>query len=317
MSNVPHIDLRDYRHGDEGTRAKFIKTLGDGLVDCGFLTVGGHELDPKVIDTAYDRFKKFFSLDDGAKRQYDKAAGGQRGYTPFGKEQAKDADVPDLKEFWHTGQELAADHPYRSQYGEQYPDNLWPTEFPEMKDALLGLYRGMERCASTILEALAHYFELPPQTFRDMIVDGNSILRTIHYPPLSANTPAGAVRAAAHEDINLITLLIESHGGGLEILTQQGDWLQVDALAGDIIVDSGDMLTRCTNGVIPATTHRVVNPAGDQNHSRYSMPFFAHPYPSCDLTVMERFIEDDRPAQWPPITAHQFLEQRLREIGLK
>ncbi len=317
MTNIPHIHLPDYREGDRASKDRFIKTLGDGLTGTGFLTVGGHELKPEAIAISYDRFKQFFALDGASKKKYDRVVGGQRGYTPFGKEQAKGASQPDLKEFWHTGQELAADHPYRKSHAAQYPDNLWPTEFPQLKTALLELFRGMERCATTILEGLALYFELPEDTFSKMIIDGNSILRTIHYPPLGSETPAGAVRAAAHEDINLITLLIESHGGGLEILTQDGRWLAVDALAGDIIVDSGDMLTRCTNGVVPATTHRVVNPAGGQNHSRYSMPFFAHPFPNCDLRIMDRFVTAQQPPKWPPITANDFLEQRLREIGLK
>ena len=195
-------------------------------------------------------------------------------------------------------------------------DNVWPKEIEGMEAAVTGLYRQFESCAATLLEALADYYGLSKSIFSDMITDGNSILRTIHYPPIDGGMPAGAVRAAAHEDINLITLLIESQGAGLEILTQENEWEAVHALEGDIIVDSGDMLHRLTNGVIPATTHRVVNPVEGENRSRYSMPFFVHPFSACDLTVMDHFVTEERPAKWPPITAGQFLQQRLEEIGL-
>ncbi|CAM2065329.1 Isopenicillin N synthase family oxygenase [Sulfidibacter corallicola] len=310
--SIPRIDLRDYRQGDAATRSRFIQTLGDGLKDVGFLVVSGHGLDAEVIDRTYGMFRDFFALPDDVKRKYDVVAGGARGYTPFGREHAKYTNVPDLKEFWHTGQELPEGHSLR----EEYPDNVWANEMPDMKEYVVKLYRGFEECASTLLTALAEYFEFPTDTFSKMMVDGNSILRTIHYPPLSEDMPAGAVRAAAHEDINLITLLIESQGAGLEILTQDNRWEPVHALEGDIIVDSGDMLSRLCNGVIPATTHRVVNPAQGENKSRYSMPFFVHPYSACDLTVMDHFVSEDRPAKWPPITAGAFLQQRLDEIGL-
>lgn len=310
---VPRINLKEFHEGTANDRTRFIQTLGDGLRHIGFLNVEGHGLDPQMVAETYDQFRQFFALNEDVKKAYDKVPGGARGYTPFGREHAKDASVPDLKEFWHIGQELAASHPYKS----QYPDNVWPKELPKLKETSLQLFRAFEHSAKTMLEALALYFDLPQQTFADMIVDGNSVFRIIHYPPLEKARPAGAVRAAAHEDINLITLLIESQGGGLELLTQDGEWLPVGALAGDIIVDSGDMLSRVTNGVIPATTHRVVNPGEDKNESRYSMPFFVHPYSSCDLTVMDRFIDQDNPAKWPPISAGQFLDQRLAEIGLK
>lgn len=309
---VPRINLQDYRNGSQNDRTRFIQTLGDGLRNTGFLNVDGHGLDPEVVAKTYDQFRNFFDLSEDIKRQYDCVPGGARGYTPFGREHAKDSSIPDLKEFWHIGQELAANHDYRS----HYPDNVWPKELPDLKTFSLKLYRAFEACAHTMLEALAIYFDLPKNTFSSMMVDGNSVFRIIHYPPLATDTPAGAVRAAAHEDINLITLLIESQGGGLEILTHDGQWLPVGALAGDIIVDSGDMLSRVTNGVIPATTHRVVNPPQEKNDSRYSMPFFVHPYSSCDLTVMDSFVSPDRPAKWPPITAGDFLQQRLNEIGL-
>ncbi|CAM2009337.1 isopenicillin N synthase family dioxygenase [Acanthopleuribacter pedis] len=310
--SIPHINLSDYREGDAQTKQAFVQTLGKGLEEVGFLTVGGHGLDKEVIAKTYAMFREFFALPEAVKCQYDKVAGGARGYTPFGREHAKDQKLPDLKEFWHTGQELPAGHPLRA----EYPDNVWPVEIEGMEAAVTGLYRQFENCAATLLEALADYYGLPKSIFSDMITDGNSILRTIHYPPIDGGMPAGAVRAAAHEDINLITLLIESQGAGLEILTQENEWEAVHALEGDIIVDSGDMLHRLTNGVIPATTHRVVNPVEGENRSRYSMPFFVHPFSACDLTVMDHFVTEERPAKWPPITAGRFLQQRLEEIGL-
>ena len=310
---VPRINLKDYHEGTQNDRTRFIQTLGDGLRNIGFLNVEGHGLDPDLVAETYDLFRRFFAMNEDVKKAYDRVPGGARGYTPFGREHAKDTDIPDLKEFWHIGQELAGGHPLK----QNYPDNVWPSELPTLKPTSLQLFRAFENCAATMLEALAIYFDLPGNVFSDMIVDGNSIFRIIHYPPLSKSMPPGAVRAAAHEDINLITLLIESQGGGLEILTQDGNWLPVGALAGDIIVDSGDMLSRVTNGIIPATTHRVVNPPQEKNESRYSMPFFVHPFSNCDLTVMDRFVSDELPPKWPPITAGEFLEQRLNEIGLK
>ena len=272
----------------------------------------GHHLDPQLIQDTYAQFRAFFALDEAIKRKYDRAEGGARGYTPFGREHAKDTPHPDLKEFWHVGQEAQA-----SKYRDFYPANLWPDELPELKPLAMRLYRSLEACATLLLQALAEYFELPKEIFASMIVDGNSVLRPIHYPPVTEGQNPNSVRAAAHEDINLITLLVESQGSGLEVLTRNGTWLAVDALEGDIVVDSGDMMSRITNGIVPATTHRVINPDPTQNISRYSMPFFIHPYADCSLAVMERFVSPDRPARTPPITAQEFLDQRLREIGLK
>lgn len=309
---IPRINLHDYQSDDAASRAALVETLGRAFEDYGFVVVANHGLDPAMIAHTYDCFKRFFALDQATKDKYIGAFAGQRGYTPFGKEQAKDADVPDLKEFWHIGQELPEGHAYRA----HYPDNIWPEEIAELKETALTLYRAYEQCAVTILQALADFYQLPRETFASMMDTGDSILRVIHYPPLDKAMPAGAVRAAAHEDINLITLLTQSEGAGLEILTNKGTWLPVHALEGDIIVDSGDMLKRCTNGVIPATTHRVVNPEESENTARYSMPFFVHPFAACDLAVKDRFVSEDQPAQWPAITARAFLKQRLREIGL-
>lgn len=311
-TTVPHISLKEYREGSASVRLKFVKTLGDGLCEFGFLTVSDHGVDKTLIDRAYALFQQFFALNEDIKQKYDCVPGNTRGYTPFGREHAKDTEQPDLKEFWHVGQELPANHSYRA----IYPENVWPQEVPELREVTVSLYRSLEACARTILTALAEYFELPPQTFAQMIEYGDSILRSIHYPPLPKLGAPHRIRAAAHEDINMITLLPQSHGSGLEILTRQGSWLAVNAPEGDLVVDSGDMLSRVTNAVIPATTHRVLTPTEEEQRSRYSMPFFVHPYASCSLAVMERFVSPDRPVQYPPLTAREFLVQRLREIGL-
>ena len=242
-----------------------------------------------------------------------RGGGGQRGYTSFGKEHAKNRKVGDLKEFWHVGRDLEEGNPRRSTYGK----NEWPAELPEFKANTLALYNALDGAASVMLQALAEFFKMPRTTFSDMAKDGNSVLRIIHYPPLKDQFIPGAVRAAEHEDINLITLLCESTASGLELLTRQNEWLPIDSIRGQIIVDSGDMLSRITNEVIPSTTHRVVNPASSaEDTPRYSMPFFVHPYPDCMLRIFDECVTPQNPKRYPDITADNFLMQRLREIGL-
>jgi isopenicillin N synthase-like dioxygenase len=310
--NIPTIDLNDYTSGGTTTRAKMVETLGGGLREFGFLNVEGHGIDPSLIRGTYDLWKRFFELPDDVKRKYSGVEGGARGYTPFGVEHAKDNPLPDLKEFWHVGQEPPEGHPYR----KEYPENVWPQEIPEIRQPTRRLYESLERVAETILRALADSFDLPRETFASMMTVGNSILRIIHYPPVRPEH-VPAVRAAAHEDINLITLLCEATDSGLEIFTREGEWMPVETGPGQIVVDAGDMLSRFTNEVVPATTHRVVNPPSESGRDRHSMPFFVHPYSSCDLTILDRFVSADNPPKYPPITAGAFLEQRLREIGLK
>jgi isopenicillin N synthase-like dioxygenase len=310
--NIPTIDLDDYLTGGATARERMVKTLGDGLVEFGFLNVEGHGIDSDLVRGTYDLWQRFFALPEEVKKRYAGVDDGSRGFTPFGVEHAKDSPLPDLKEFWHVGQEPPAGHPLHG----VYPGNVWPAEIPEIRQPTQRLYKTLERVAENLLRALADYFELPRETFASMMQVGNSVLRVIHYPPVSPEHDP-AVRASAHEDINLITLLCEATDSGLEILTREGGWLAVETGEGQIVVDAGDMLSRCTNGVVPATTHRVVNPPSAANRERYSMPFFVHPFPSCDLTVKERFVSTDHPPKFPPITAGEFLDQRLREIGLK
>jgi isopenicillin N synthase-like dioxygenase len=312
VKNIPTVDLSDSTSRGAAARSRLIETVGGGLCELGFLNVEGHGIDPALIRRSYELWQRFFALPEEVKRRYAGVEGEARGYTPFGVEHAKDHPLPDLKEFWHVGQEPPAGHPYL----QEYPANVWPAEIPEIQEPTLRLYRGLERIAEDLLRALAEYFDLPRETFASMMTVGNSILRVLHYPPVQPEQ-APAVRAAAHEDINLITLLCEATDSGLEILTREGDWLPVETGPGQIVVDAGDMLSRFTNEVVPATTHRVVNPAASAARDRYSMPFFVHPYSACDLTIPERFVTPDRPPKHPPITAGQFLEQRLREIGLK
>lgn len=311
QSLVRVLNLKQYTHGTSQDRVKFAEEFAAGLIESGFITLEGHGIDPNLIAKNYDAVKRLFELDLATKQKYESSHGGQRGYTGFGKEHAKNRKVGDLKEFWHVGQELPVGH----SLSNEYPPNIWIDELPELRQLSLGLYRELERVARNMLEALALYFDLRQNFFADMIENGNSVLRMIHYPPLEPHMYQNAVRAAEHEDINLITLLCEATSSGLELLTGDGQWYPVEALKGQIVVDAGDMLSRITNHVIPATTHRVVNPVG-QNTSRYSMPFFVHPYSTCLLETIPSCITPDNPEKYPPITAGDFLHQRLVEIGL-
>lgn len=310
---IPVVNLSHYRTGTPGERARFVQVFGEGLQEFGFVTVEGHGIDDGLIRRTYSDVERFFGLPEGVKARYAAQAGGQRGYIGYGQEHAKNRQVGDLKEFWHVGRELPPGHKYRDVYGA----NVWPEEVPSFREHTLSLFRALDGAAGVMLHALADYFGVERNTFSGMATDGNSVLRLIHYPPLKERFIPGGVRAAEHEDINLITLLCEGTAGGLELLTRDGEWLPVDTLRGQIVVDSGDMLSRVTNNVIPATTHRVVNPrSADEDTVRYSMPFFVHPYADCVLQPLPCTQTADNPARHPPITADAFLKQRLREIGL-
>ena len=309
--SVPVVNLQDYINEDK--RESFIQDLGDAIRLFGFVRVKGHNVAPRVTDPAYQSAKEYFALPQGTKSKYVVLGGaGQRGYTPYRAESAKDSDIPDLKEFWHVGREL----PKEDSLYEIYSDNVWPTEVPEFQDNMLELYDSLEDCSDILLEALALYLGEEKDTFTRITDKGNTILRILHYPALvGQEIEEGAVRAAAHEDINFITLLITSTSSGLQLLSRDGEWLDVNAEDGEIVADAGDMLSRVTNGYIPSTTHRVINPE-DSSQARYSMPFFVHPRPDSLLSVLSSCKGEGFPDPPRDIIGIDFLNQRLRDLGL-
>lgn len=310
QSTIPVVSLADYASGDEARRARFVGTFGDALREFGFVSVTDHGIATERIRAAYASVADFFALPEAEKKKsFIEGSGGNRGYVAFGAEHAKNRKVGDLKEFFHVGRDLPDLGPGGA--------NAFPAAVPRFEPDTRSLFADLERTAGTLLEALADHFGAPRDTFTKMIANGNSILRLIHYPPLKDAFIPGGVRAAEHEDINLLTLLCESTAAGLEILTRDGRWLAVDAPPGHIVVDTGDMMQLTTNGVLPSTTHRVVNPSSDsEDVVRYSMPFFVHPYPSCPLAPLPFCTSADAPPRYEATTAQGFLEKRLRELGL-
>lgn len=304
--HIPLVDLRDM-HGTSSERDRFVRALGEGLEEFGFVNVTGHGIDPALIDRAYALAEQLFALPPEVKRRHETPEDGrQRGYTSFGKEHAKDQKHGDLKEFWHVGRKLGDQHPLH--LSGDVPPNQFPKELPAFGPTFIELFDRMEGFANNLLDAVGLYLGLRPDFFRDAVRDGNSVLRIIHYPDL-AGVPyvPGSVRAAQHEDINLITVLPASTRPGLELLTRDGQWMAVDAPPGVMICDTGDMMQLLTGGRMPATTHRVVNPP-ESDGGRLSMPFFLHPHPDYLLAPMT----GDAPA----IKARDYLHQRLVEIGV-
>ncbi|TWI04699.1 isopenicillin N synthase-like dioxygenase [Luteimonas cucumeris] len=315
-SRIPTLDIRRFSDpSSAGDRDAFVADLGATYREWGFAGISGHGIDQSQIDASYDVFRRFFALPEDTKLQYHvPGSGGARGYTPFGVETAKGAKYSDLKEFWHIGREIPRD----SKYAAVMPPNLWPKEIPEFKAVGYGLYQTLDRLGSRVLSALALHIGLPEDYFVDKTDSGNSILRPIHYPPITSDDIPNE-RAGAHEDINLITLLVGASAAGLEVKSRQGEWVPFTAQADTIVVNIGDMLQRLTNHVYPSTTHRVVNPPGEQaRQPRYSTPFFLHPNPDFLIDVLPSTITADNPSRYPePITAQGYLEERLREIKLK
>ena len=310
-SRIPTLDIRRF----EGDRDAFVAELGAAYREWGFAGIRGHGIPAGQIDTAYDVFQRFFALPDEVKRKYHvPGGGGARGYTPFGVETAKGATHFDLKEFWHVGREIPRD----SRYADVMPPNLWPEEIPEFREVAYGLYTALDQLGSRVLSALALHIGLPADFFTDKTDCGNSILRPIHYPPITAPEIPNE-RAGAHEDINLITLLVGASAEGLEVRSHAGEWVPFTADADTIVVNIGDMLQRLTNHVYPSTTHRVVNPPGEAGRQpRYSTPFFLHPNPDFIIDVLPSCVTADNPSRYPePITAQGYLDERLREIKLK
>jgi isopenicillin N synthase-like dioxygenase len=289
--------------------------LGRSFAEYGFAVVRDHGIPQDLIDAAEAVSRAFFALPDAVKRGYKiEGGGGARGYTPFGTEKAKDAKVFDLKEFWHVGRDLPAGHPL----AEYMAPNIWPAEVEGFRDTMSALYSAFETAGGRVLEAIALHLGRPRDFFAASVEDGNSVMRLLHYPPLGPDAPEGAIRAAAHGDINTITLLLGAEEAGLELLTKQGEWLPIPATKGALVINVGDMLERQTNGRLRSTTHRVVNPRGDAaRRSRYSMPFFLHFRPDFLIEPLPECVSaDDATPPPPPISAHDFLMQRLREINL-
>jgi isopenicillin N synthase-like dioxygenase len=309
MRKVPELSLLSYVNGGTADKVKFVDDLFNGLKDYGFIVLKDHTIEQRKIDLAYELVKKFFELPLDTKKKYILNNGGQRGYTPFKTEHAKDNKNPDLKEFWHVGRELSSTSMYRGVYAE----NVWPTEVAELKKSFIELYEAMDATSRTLLEAIGKGLDLPPSYFNEMINDGNSIIRMIHYPPTKGEDTKNSIRAAAHEDINLITMLVGATDSGLQLLERDGTWLDVNSKPGEIVVDSGDMMARITNNLLPATTHRVINPTTDSS-ARYSMPFFVHPHSKAILKTIPSCSHHG--VSQPEITSGDFLMQRLKEIGL-
>ncbi|SMC62054.1 isopenicillin N synthase family dioxygenase [Pedobacter africanus] len=314
---IPCLDLGSYINGNDEQRKKFSDELGRAFHDSGFVTITNHGVSQQLIDKLYQNIQAAFRLTPEQKQQYEKAElAGQRGYTSPGKETAKGAKTADLKEFWQIGQEVTDGDPIK----EQYPDNEYLAEIPEFNEVTREIYVRLENNGKHLLRAIATYLNLPVAYFDKQVHNGNSILRGIHYFPIENPDalPDDAVRAGAHEDINLITLLIGASADGLEVLTRSNEWLPIKAHHTDIVVNVGDMLQRLTNNKLKSTTHRVVNPPRElMKTSRFSVPFFLHPRSDMDLTCLESCIDAEHPKAYTDMTAGEYLDERLREIGLK
>jgi len=310
MSKIPSLDIRRF----DTDKDAFVAELGAAYREWGFCGISGHGLSPDFLAKSYDVFKQFFALPTDVKLKYHlKGTGGARGYTPFGIETAKDSKYPDLKEFFHIGREL----PENSKYADVMAPNVWPDEVVNFHEYGYGLYKALDDLGTRVLQALALHINLPQDFFADKTNHGNSILRPIHYPPITAPDIPN-VRAGAHEDINFITLLVGASAAGLEVLSHKGEWVAFTAEADTIVVNIGDMLQRLTNHVYPSTTHRVVNPPGEAaRNPRYSVPFFLHPNPDFLIETLPSCITIENSNRYPtPITSHEYLMERLREIKL-
>ena len=314
---IPCLDLSTYINGSESQRKEFSDELGRAFNDSGFVTITNHGVSQELIDELYANIKAVFSLPLEVKQQYEKPElAGQRGYTSPGKETAKGAKTADLKEFWQIGNEVTDGDAIKS----EYPDNEVLKEIPDFNQVTMEVYKKLEENGKHLLRAIATYLELPIDYFDQHVHNGNSILRGIHYFPIEQpeSLPSDAVRAGAHEDINLITLLIGASADGLEVLTRSNDWLPIKAHHTDIVVNVGDMLQRLTNNKLKSTTHRVVNPPVElMKTSRFSVPFFLHPRADMDLTSLPSTIDEQHPKIYSDMTAGEYLDERLREIGLK
>ena len=313
-AGIPSVDLSDFLSGDETRKTKFVQDLGKAYEDIGFVAVRGHLLHNDTSRILYAQCQQFFGMPQEIKNKYeDPKIAGQRGYTSFGKEHAKGRNVGDLKEFWHFGQMVEGEDPIKA----EYPDNIFVDELTDFNTYGIKAYKELEETGKHMLRAIALYLGLDEFFFDDKIKNGNSILRPIHYPPIT-HEPESAVRAAEHEDINLITLLMGASAEGLEVLNKQGEWIGITALPEQLVVNVGDMLQRLTNNKLKSTTHRVVNPPSEQwANPRFSIPFFLHPRSDMRLDCLESCVTSDYQRHYEPISAGEYLNERLREIGLR
>jgi isopenicillin N synthase-like dioxygenase len=314
MNIVPVINLQDFLSGDKNKKAAFVEALGKAYEEVGFVAVEGHGIPDALIDSFYGAVEQFFQLPVETKLKYEIVElAGQRGYTSFGREKAKQSQVADLKEFWQTGQYVEGE----VMSAEDYPENLVVKEIPSFNELSKNLYKSFENSGRSLLQAIALYLDLDEHYFDEKIKNGNSILRAIHYPPIT-HEPASAIRAEQHEDINLITLLVGASADGLQLFAKDNQWHDVKAGPGQIVVNVGDMLQRLSNNKLRSTTHRVVNPPREKWHThRYSIPFFLHPRSEMRLDCLPNCIDEKNSLAYEPISAGEYLDERLREIGLK
>lgn len=313
MTNIPSVDLADFLSDDPKRKEKFINEIGSAYEEIGFVALKNHFLSDELVEQLYSEVEKFFQLPKETKLGYEREdLGGQRGYVSFGKEHAKGKKEGDLKEFWHFGQEVAPD----VTIDDEYPDNVIVKELPEFNATGMKAYRMLEKTGIYVLRALALHIGIDEHYFDHWASNGNSILRPIHYPPITSE-PDNAVRAGAHGDINLITLLMGASAPGLQVQNRAGEWIDAIAQEDELVINVGDMLQRHTNNKLRSTIHRVVNPPRELWHtSRYSIPFFLHPRSDMKLDCLEECIDTNHPKQYEDITAGEFLHQRLVEIGL-
>ena len=308
--HIASVSLADADKDPQG----FAQEIGRSFVDYGFAVIRDHGIPQELIDRAEEKSKQFFALPEEVKRKYHiEGGGGARGYTPFGIETAKGMKAHDLKEFWHVGRELPAGHKFESSMSP----NIWPEEVQSFRDTMLELYDTFDRTGVKILRAVARFLNVDEDYFTDTVRDGNSVMRLLHYP--AQTEPTGEhIRAGAHEDINTITLLLGAEEAGLELKTRDGRWIPVVSRHGELVINIGDMLQRLTNGVLRSTSHRVVNPAPDRaSHARYSMPYFLHFRSDFLIEALPGTVPPGEQPKWPPITADEYLQERLREIKLK
>ena len=314
MQQIPSVDLRDFLSDDPARKQKFVNEIGKAYEDIGFVALKGHFLDDKLVADLYSEVRNFFSLPLEIKASYENPEiGGQRGYVSFGKEHAKGRSAGDLKEFWHFGQYVSEG----SKYSGEYPNNVEVSELPNFNSVGKEAYVMLEKTGVYVLRALSLYIGLDEYYFDPYIKDGNSILRPIHYPPITDEPKDGAVRAAAHGDINLITLLMGAQGKGLQVQNNDGDWVDAMAQPDELMINVGDMLSRHTNNKLKSTIHQVVNPPRELwGTSRYSIPFFMHPVSDMKLNCLPECVDENNPKLYEDITAGDYLNERLVELGL-